>query len=330
MQILVVVPTYNRQAFVIHTLDGIAAQTRLPSAIVVVDDGSTDDTAHVVTRWMECHPALPACLVRATHSGASAARNLGVARLGEGMDAVAFLDSDDRWPEDFLERTSAALETQPGAVAASTDQEFHFIGKGEQKKRRLADITANPWLWMLRNGAGIGSCTLFRLAAFRAAGGYPEEIPTGHDTVLFGRMAAHGAWLHLPGRPTVMSHVPLSTGSTHHLHACHPDHRVWWAKAAHQCWREGPYRVRFNMKGRKLLSKRWRVAAITAKGLGRHLDAFICLAHAFCLRPWSVKNLLVVIDWRHNGSTMAKGSPPVHEEVPAIGAGDPLPSDRRR
>lgn len=306
MRVLVVIPVYNRHGLVTDTLDSVAAQTRQPAAVVVVDDGSTDDTPHAITEWIGRHPELPACLVRSAHRGASAARNLGVAGGCRGMDAVAFLDSDDQWPDDFLARACATLEARPDAMAASTDQEFHYLGESRKTRRSLAEIGTNPWLWMIRNGAGIGSCTLFRLTAFRSAGGYPEEIPTGHDTVLFGRMAACGAWLHLQGKPTVFLRSPWSSGSVHHLHAHYPDHLVRWAEVAHRCWLEAPAKVRTSLEGRKLLSKRWRAAAISARNLRQPHEALRCLGHAIRLRPWSLKNLRLAVSLFGGASSPAR------------------------
>lgn len=103
-RITVVVPVIDRAITVRPTLDSIAAQTRSPSRLVVVDDGSTDDTPDAVERWIaERRPPFECEVIRQSHRGASAARNVGLERCGsEGF--VAFLDSDDVWPSDFLAR----------------------------------------------------------------------------------------------------------------------------------------------------------------------------------------------------------------------------------
>lgn len=303
MHVLVVIPVFNRRTLVNKALDSVAAQTRHPSAVVVVDDGSTDDTAAIVSAWIQAHPQIPAHMISTPNQGASAARNLAVARMGPGMDAVAFLDSDDCWPEDFIDRACLALDSRADAVAASTDRAFLRLGKATMTVSSLAEITPNPWLWMIRYGAGISSCTLFRLSAVQAAGGYPEDIPTGHDCVLFGRIAAQGSWLHLPGRPTMFLQASHSGDSSHegHLHSRYDDYLTWWAKATHQLWLEAPPDVRANRRGRRDLSKRWRSAALSAHKRRQHSDARFCLDRAIGLRPWIAANWwlwLQALFWR--------------------------------
>ncbi|TCJ12806.1 glycosyltransferase family 2 protein [Parasulfuritortus cantonensis] len=291
MRILVVIPVYNRPELVVLTLDAVAAQDRLPDAVAVVDDGSTDDTPERVEAWMAANPALPARLIRTANQGASAARNAGLAELGAGMDAVAFLDSDDLWPADFLARTEAALAAHPDAVAASTDRERYRPHDDWRKHDCLAGLPANPWQWLLLHGAGIGSCTLFRTAAVTAAGNYPVDIPTGHDLVLFGRIARLGPWLHQPGAPVVFRRPRrrLASHDGSHLYQRHPDYLIWWAEAAQLTWREAPAGVHIGLSGRAALARRWHAAAENARHLGRHETARRCAVQALRKRPWQAR-----------------------------------------
>ncbi|NTV94693.1 MAG: glycosyltransferase family 2 protein [Thiobacillus sp.] len=291
MRVLVVIPVYNRPDLIVRTLDSVAGQTRPPSAVVVVDDGSTDATAERVAAWIAAHPEPEVHLIRSANRGASAARNLGLARFGQDMEAVAFLDSDDRWPADFLARACQVMAQRPDAVAASTDREFVWANEDRRRYDDLAPITGNPWLWMLERDAGVGSCTLFRAAAVRAAGGYPEDIPTGHDAVLFGRIAALGPWLHLPGAPAEflrsLRNAPAGHGG--HLHHRYPDYLFRWAEVAQRVYREAPAGVHFGARGRRFLARRWRDAASNARLRGDRRQASHCIRHAIRLRPWSIR-----------------------------------------
>ena len=99
----VVIPTYNRSALITRALDSVLAQTVKPHEILVVDDGSTDDTASLVRKH---YPAVQ--LIRQKNTGVSAARNAGItAATGEW---VALLDSDDAWLPRKLERQVHAVE----------------------------------------------------------------------------------------------------------------------------------------------------------------------------------------------------------------------------
>ena len=90
----VVVPAFNAQAFLVATLESLAKQTHSPNQIVVIDDGSTDNSAEVVLEWAKASN-ISLKLTTTTNSGVAAARNLGV-ELAES-DLVAFIDADDIW-----------------------------------------------------------------------------------------------------------------------------------------------------------------------------------------------------------------------------------------
>jgi len=95
MEIAVVIPTYNRAHLIADTLDSIVAQSYAPSEIVVVDDGSTDDTEAVLAPY-----APHVRYLRIRNSGPCAARNRGVSATKAPW--VAFCDSDDLWHQDRL------------------------------------------------------------------------------------------------------------------------------------------------------------------------------------------------------------------------------------
>lgn len=293
MRILVVIPVFNRPTMVLEALDSVALQSTLPAAVAVVDDDSTDETPEAVERWIAARPGLAVHLVRANHGGASAARNLGLRTFAADMDAVAFLDSDDLWPRDFLDRARAVLEREPRAVAVSTDRELHDLRRGSRRKIDTTSLAVNPWFFMLRRGGALGSCTLFRTPAVLEAGGYPEDIPTGHDKILFGRIARLGSWHHVTGNPVVFrrNYADVIDGDADHLHRLYPDFEARWASAAEQLWSEAPNNASLEIKARILIGKRWRKATKQAIRCGNRDDAWRCLARAFRFCPWSLRNL---------------------------------------
>ncbi len=103
----VIIPTYNRQDDVILAVESVQNQTYPPYEIIIVDDGSTDQTIDRVKNL-----AIPIRYLRLEHSGLPAvARNAGI-RSSTG-DIIAFLDSDDLWLPDKLERQMHALQLNP-------------------------------------------------------------------------------------------------------------------------------------------------------------------------------------------------------------------------
>lgn len=94
-KISVVVPTYNRAHLISETIESIINQSYHPSEIIIIDDGSTDDTHHVVSKYFGI-----VRYKRIPNSGVGVARNVGV-EIAEN-DWIAFCDSDDLWHRDKL------------------------------------------------------------------------------------------------------------------------------------------------------------------------------------------------------------------------------------
>lgn len=109
-KVSVVIPAWNAAAFIEKTLDSVAAQTLKDYEVVVVDDGSSDDTSAVVTRWLERTKTPGRCITQANKKIAGA-RNTGM-RAAQGT-FVALLDHDDLWYPEKLAVSMAELEAHP-------------------------------------------------------------------------------------------------------------------------------------------------------------------------------------------------------------------------
>ncbi|UWQ43770.1 glycosyltransferase family 2 protein (plasmid) [Leisingera aquaemixtae] len=114
-EVSVVVPTYNRGHLICEALDSVQAQTFRDLEIIVIDDGSEDDTAARVSAWAKTVP-LPVVYEKQPNAGGNAARNRGIERARGRF--VAFLDSDDLWHPQKIEKQMARLAARPefGAV----------------------------------------------------------------------------------------------------------------------------------------------------------------------------------------------------------------------
>ncbi len=107
--ISVVIPCFNGERFLAETLRSVLAQTKIPLEIIVVDDGSTDNSAVLAESFGSI-----VRVVRQENRGLPATRNRGI---GESRgDWIAFLDADDLWLPEKLERQVAATTEQTGAV----------------------------------------------------------------------------------------------------------------------------------------------------------------------------------------------------------------------
>lgn len=108
--ISVIIPSYNRATFLERALNSVQNQTLSCGEVIIVDDGSTDDTASRVLRFAsQC--SFPVRYFYQENKGPAAARNRGI--LESRFSLLAFLDSDDHWQKKKLEIQFAALEKKP-------------------------------------------------------------------------------------------------------------------------------------------------------------------------------------------------------------------------
>src|SRR5690242_13247080 len=124
MLVSVIIPTYNGTAFLRETIDSALAQTYPAVEVIVVDDGSTDDTAAVIAEYGDRIKG-----IAQANSGTSAARNTGI-RASSG-DYIAFLDHDDLWAPIKLARQMRVLRDHPelGMVYAGIRFFNHYTGQ---------------------------------------------------------------------------------------------------------------------------------------------------------------------------------------------------------
>jgi len=112
LPVSVVIPAYNRDWCIAEAIESVRSQTAKPSEIIVVDDGSTDKTAEVAE-------SMGATVIRQANKKLPGARNTGIRAAGQPW--IAFLDTDDIWLPDKLERQWAALQLCPDVGLCFTD-----------------------------------------------------------------------------------------------------------------------------------------------------------------------------------------------------------------
>jgi hypothetical protein len=117
LTVSVIIPTYNRAGLVTAAIESALEQSRVPDEILVIDDGSTDDTLEVLSQF-----SAPVRVVSQPNRGRSAARNAGLAAAAS--DAVIFLDSDDLLLPKTIERCAGLLERQPEVDVVYGDAEM--------------------------------------------------------------------------------------------------------------------------------------------------------------------------------------------------------------
>lgn len=183
-QVSVIIPTYNRAHLIRETLESVTAQTHHDFHVIVVDDGSTDDTPDVLRDYSNCIE-----YHRISHSGQSAARNIGLER--SSGEYIAFLDSDDVWDNRFLEVMTQALDNSSGAGFAFCDYgtfeeggviQETFLPKGHKVQ---GDIFAH----LLQVNFLCTGALLIRRVCFDEIGGFDPDLPLVEDWDLWLRLA---------------------------------------------------------------------------------------------------------------------------------------------
>ncbi len=189
----VIIPAYNAGLWIQRAIESCLAQTSQPLEIIVVDDGSSDDTAAIAASFS---PSVQ--LVRQPNAGPAAARNQA-ARLAQG-EWLGFLDADDYWFPDKL-HVQLQPEISPDIAVLYTLFNTHN-GSPEPPEVGFKELWDYNWI-------GISS-TLVRRTAFEAVGGFRETLRAVEDYNLWLRLAAEGWRLVLC--PHVLTYYEIGVG----------------------------------------------------------------------------------------------------------------------
>lgn len=212
MRIAIVTPAFNVAPYLAATIRSVLAQSHEDWRMVVVDDGSTDQTPAIARGNQDAR----LLVVSQTNQGVSAAREAGL-RLTEG-EAVLFLDGDDRLAPDALCRLAASLRAHPGACAAVGAHAR--IGLDGRTARPVPPASGDLLVPLLvRNRFINGGHVLIRRAAARAAGAFRTDLAFGEDWEYWVRLALVGPFAALPDPAPVLLALDRPSGAYRRLAA---------------------------------------------------------------------------------------------------------------
>jgi glycosyltransferase involved in cell wall biosynthesis len=188
MKVSVVIPLYNKAAYIARTLDSVLAQTWTDFDVMVVDDGSTDESPEIVRRYRDPRVRL----ITQENRGSSAARNRGVAQ--SRADWIAMLDADDEWLPQFLQRMLEASHAHPDAAVLFANGD-PVLAKAPclQRKGELLFVPDFFEFYTYFGGAMMGpSAMMVHRQALLDIDGFAEEARYGEDIDAWARLAWRG------------------------------------------------------------------------------------------------------------------------------------------
>lgn len=194
VNVSLIIPSYNRSKTLRRALRSIEAQTLKPDEVIVIDDGSTDDTRNVIKKEF---PSVDYLFQE--NRGVSSARNLGIRKsVGEWL---AFLDSDDEWLPEKLEKQVELIRKNSDMKVCHTEEVWIREGKrvNAMKKHRKK----GGWIFRhcLPLCAMSPSSIMIHRSVFAQAGLFDEELPACED---------YDLWLRITSRyPVLFAEEPL-------------------------------------------------------------------------------------------------------------------------
>ena len=192
MRFSVIIPLYNKAPYVTKAIQSVLAQTFTEYELVIVDDGSKDDSTVIAEKAIDGHPNCR--LIRQENAGVSMARNNGVA-VSRGA-CLCFLDADDWWKPTFLEEMSKLIEEYPDAGIYGTN---YTIVNETKHKTRVANIGVDEGF----EKGYINYCQAYARTmymplwtgavciprnVFEEMNGFPKGVKLGEDFIL---------WIHI-------------------------------------------------------------------------------------------------------------------------------------
>ncbi len=183
MKISVVIPTCNRAHTLAAALDSVLNQSLAPDEVIVIDDGSTDNTASLLSTYGDTVTTL----YQENH-GVSHARNVGIVHAkGEW---IALLDSDDHWLPDKLKQQFHLVEQHPTYRICHTDEIWIRNGVRVNQMKKHTKYGGNIYCHCLPGCVISPSSVMIHRDLFALTGNFDESLPACEDYDLWLRICA--------------------------------------------------------------------------------------------------------------------------------------------
>lgn len=201
LTISVVIPLFNSQLWIRETLISVCEQELIPDEIVIVNDGSTDESLAEILAVSRDYPEVNLVIHTIKNSGVSAARNLGISLCTS--DLIALLDSDDVWLPQKLKLQQSFLSSNLQYVAVLSDFFISIVKQDAGLKdvrlisKKYVKNVGKSWLTLRGNGALLSSTILFRKNAVVGKVFFNDRLSTTADLDFFLQLSEVGKVGHI-------------------------------------------------------------------------------------------------------------------------------------
>lgn len=224
MKFSVIIPLYNKAPYVRKALESVCAQTYRDYELIVINDGSTDNSAIVADEYLKATDGIDYQIINQPNAGVSAARNNGVAQAHG--DYIAFLDADDWWEPTYLERMAQLIEDYPDAGLYACNYVYYKPGKTHVALNIPTGYINYPKAYYESNAMPVWTgAAMIPRKTFDEMGGFPLGIKLGEDFLLWSKIALQYPVTFL-NEPLAWynNDVPATLRATRNLHA--PEHHM--------------------------------------------------------------------------------------------------------
>jgi glycosyltransferase involved in cell wall biosynthesis len=179
MKISVIIPTYNRASFLEKTIESVLNQTKEVDELIVIDDGSSDNTQEIVKKYNIKY-------IYQENNGVSSARNCGIKNAKN--DWICFLDSDDIWELDKISIQSEFHKNNTDILFSYSDERWFYKDKEVNQKKHQQKSTTNHFLDHIKLCIIGTSSVMCHKSIFDSVGVFDESFRACEDYDLWLRI----------------------------------------------------------------------------------------------------------------------------------------------
>ena len=283
----VIIPLYNKAPYVRKALESVCAQTCRDYELIVINDGSTDNSAVVADEYLKATDGIDYQIINQPNAGVSAARNVGVAQAH--AEYIAFLDADDWWEPTYLERMAQLINDYPDAGLYACNYVYYKPGKTHVALHIPTGYVNYPKAYYESDAMPVWTgAAMIPRKIYDEMGGFPFGIKLGEDFLLWAKIALHYpvAFLNEP-LAWYNNDVPATLRATCNLHA--PEH--------HMLFRMDAY-LQLLPKGKRVETADWKLL-IDKLRVGGLLEYWMSKKYHNL-----AKNELAKVDWNQQPNSV--------------------------